>query len=164
MQSSISQCRYLLSLADPMLADLDDSHLALEPRAGVKTAGWLIGHLAVTGDFARRLCGRSPICSSEWQKLFNPGSHPPPHQSVYPSMMNLREVFRSVYLDLCDGAVNADDEVLAKENPYAPARLGFPTSGEFVKYILTGHLGYHLGQLTAWRATAGLGPWRGTAQ
>ena len=32
--------------------DLDDSHLALEPRPGLKTAGWLIGHLATTGDFA----------------------------------------------------------------------------------------------------------------
>src|SRR5438034_6534034 len=53
MNASIAQCRYLLSLAEPILAGLDDSHCALEPQPGTKTAGWLVGHLAVSGDFAR---------------------------------------------------------------------------------------------------------------
>lgn len=158
MESSIAQCRYLLSVADQVLADLDDSHLALEPHVGLKTAGWLIGHLAVTGDFARRLCGRSPICPPGWRPLFNPGSHPPEHQNLYPPMMSLREAFRSVYIDLCDSALGTDDELLAKENPYAPARAAFPTAGEFVRYLVTGHLGYHLGQLTVWRAAAAQKP------
>jgi hypothetical protein len=32
----------------------------------------------------------------------------------------------------------------------------FPTFGHFATYIMTGHLGYHLGQLSAWRAAAGM--------
>jgi hypothetical protein len=28
--------------------------------------------------------------------------------------------------------------------------------GDFVGYLLTGHLAYHLGQLVAWRTAAGL--------
>src|SRR2546430_372041 len=46
MNSILTQCRYLLSLAEPILDGLDDSHRALEPQPGAKTAGWLIGHLA----------------------------------------------------------------------------------------------------------------------
>ena len=157
MQSSIAQCRYLLSLADRTIADLNDSHLALVSSGGTKTAGWLVGHLAVTGDFARRLCGRRPICAKEWQALFNPGTLPLKNESEYPRMENLRDQFRAVYLDLCDAALDCDDELLRKENPLAQARSGFPTAGEFVKYLLTGHLGYHLGQLVAWREGAGLG-------
>lgn len=164
MLSSTAQCRYLLSLADQMVADLDDSHLALITIGGTKTAGWLVGHLAVTGDFSRRLCGRSPLCASEWRTLFNPGSHPRMHQSEYPGMDSLREMFRAIYLDLCDAALKTDDEMLSKENPFAPARAGFPTAGEFVRYALTGHLGYHLGQLAAWRESAGLGSRRSTAR
>mgnify|MGYP003577988096 CR=1 FL=1 len=52
MDSTVSQCRHLLAQAEPILAGLEDAHLALEPRPGVKTAGWLVGHLAVTGDRA----------------------------------------------------------------------------------------------------------------
>ena len=63
--------------------------------------------------------------------------------------------FRSVYTDLCAAASVADPAALAAVNPFPPALPDFPTSGEFVAYLLTGHLGYHLGQLVAWRAAAG---------
>ena len=49
MEPMISQCRYLLALAEPILAGLDDSHRALEPQIGTKTAGWLIGTSPLAG-------------------------------------------------------------------------------------------------------------------
>jgi hypothetical protein len=155
MNPSVAQCRHLLSLADAILTGLDDSHRALEPRPGTKTAGWLVGHLAVTGDFARRLCGRPPLCPVEWRAKFNPGSQPSPHQDDYPPMATLIDRFRAVYADL--GASAPDPQTLTSENPFAPARAAFPTSGEFLAYLMSGHLGYHLGQLGAWRAAACLG-------
>ena len=48
MDAPIRQCRYLLKDVDSLLAGLDDSHRALEPKPGTKTCGWLLGHLAVT--------------------------------------------------------------------------------------------------------------------
>jgi hypothetical protein len=72
-------------------------------------------------------------------------------------MTILRDTFRAVYSDLGAAAAHADPEMLARENPFAPARAAFPTAGEFVAYLLTGHLGYHVGQLAVWRAEAGLG-------
>jgi len=41
-------------------------------------------------------------------------------------------------------------------NPYEPARHPFYTAGEFVAYMMSGHLAYHVGQLSAWRAAAGI--------
>lgn len=157
MKSSAAQCRHLLSQADPILAGLEDAHLALEPQAGVKTAGWIIGHLAVSGDFGRRLCGRPPMCPKEWRVRFNPGSQPSVVETDYPRMKELCAAFREVYSDLSVAALDASADQLAAENPYAPARGAFPTAGDFVAYQLAGHLGYHLGQLVAWRAAAGLG-------
>lgn len=156
MESSVTQCRHLLSLASPVMAGLSDEHLALEPRPGTKTAGWLIGHLAVTGDFGRRLCGRPPICPKEWRALFNPGSRPSLQRGDYPAMAELREAFGRVYTDFCEAAASADAAALASENPYEPTRSSFPTSGHFVAYLLSGHFAYHFGQLFAWRAAAGL--------
>ena len=157
MNTTLAQCRYLLSLAKPILEGLDDSHRALEPQPGSKTAGWLIGHLAVSGDFARRLCGRPPLCPADWGAAFNPGSQPSREANDYPSMATLRDTFESVYSDLSGVASEADPSSFTSINPYAPARAAFPTAGDFVAYLLTGHLAYHLGQLVAWRAGAGLG-------
>jgi hypothetical protein len=157
MNESIAQCRHLVSLADAMLAGLDDSHLALEPEPGAKTAGWLLGHLAITGDFARHLCGRPPICPAEWRSAFRDGSEPSRDQSSYPRMTELCAAFWGVYRDLPVAVANADAARLAEPNPYPPARGSFPLASNFVAYIISGHFGYHLGQLVAWRAAAGLG-------
>lgn len=157
MIASVMQCRALLRLADRALTGLDDVHRAVEPAEGCKTAGWLVGHLAVTGDFARRLCGRTPLCPAEWRAAFNPGTQPSLNVNDYPLMSDLSASMRAVYTDLCDATLGAPAEILAAENPYAPARADFPTSGAFVAYIVAGHFAYHLGQLVAWRAAAGLG-------
>jgi hypothetical protein len=134
VNDSVRQCRHLLTVAEPLLQDLDDSHRAIGLDAGTKTAGWLVGHLAVTGDFGRKLCGRPPLCPE------------------YPPMAALCERFRAVYTDLCEAALQADAPLLARENPFAPGRASFATAGDFVTYLLAGHLGYHLGQLSGWRA------------
>lgn len=151
-----TQCRHLVTLAERAAADLEDSHCALEPAPGVKTAGWLLGHLAVTGDFARRLCGRPPLCPREWRSAFNPGSHPSRDANDYPSIAQLRETVLAVYSDLCSAVQTLDPAAAAVPNPYEPAQGGFPTAGEFIGYLLTGHLAYHVGQLMTWRAAAGL--------
>jgi hypothetical protein len=163
MKASVDQCRYLLSQADGVLARLDDSHRALEPHPGAKTAGWLIGHLAVTGDFARHLCGARALCPREWRAAFNPGSQPSSDPAHYPPMSDLCETFRAVYRDLCTTVAETGAARLSIPNPYEPARADFPTAGDFVAFLISGHLAYHLGQLVAWRAAAGLGRTRSPA-
>jgi hypothetical protein len=156
MKESVDQCTFLLTLADKLLARLDDSHLALEPQPGAKTAGWLVGHLAVTGDFGRHLCGERALCQREWRTTFNPGSRPSTSPGDYPPMSVLRDTFRAVYESLAKLAPVADAARLAAPNPYEPARPDFPTIGDFVAYLLSGHLAYHLGQLSEWCAAAGV--------
>jgi len=151
-----AQCRYLLSTAEPMLEGLRDEHATLEPTPGNKSAGWLLGHLCITGDFGRRLCGRPPIAPKEWRDTFRPGTNSATVVS-YPPMDELSQKFREIYKDLCDAYTKVDHSTLDVPNPFEPARAGFPTATEMVPYLMTGHLGYHLGQLGDWRRAAGLG-------
>ena len=157
MHAAVAQCCFILTTFERAVAGLDDSHRAIEPQPGAKTAGWLLGHLCVTGDFARRLCGRKPLCPVEWRALFNPGTTPSHNAADYPPMATLTAKLREVYGDLCEAALAADRELLSKENSFAPARPAFPTAGDFVPYLLGGHFAYHTGQLVGWRAAAGLG-------
>ena len=160
MEQVVRQCRYLLTLAAPAVAGLDDTHRALEPHRGTKTAGWIVGHLAVTGDFGLRLCGSATLCPKEWRALFNPGTQPSPSSGDYPPMRELATGLIAVYSGLCADLPRADPKLLAVPNPVLPARQALPTSGDFVAYLMTSHFGHHLGQLAVWRATAGVG--RGT--
>ena len=157
MHASRAQGGYFLTLRPPRLAALAPRPVALVPAPGLKTAGWLLGHLAVTGDFGRRLCGaEAALCPREWRTLFNPGTRPAPEVTVYPPLAELRALMPQVYTSLFETAESAPAEALGAPNPYEPARDGFPTAGNFVAYLASGHFGYHLGQLALWRAAAGL--------
>src|SRR2546426_7014300 len=63
MQATVEQSTYLLALAEPVLTQLDDSHRALEPVPGAKTAG--------TGSRARWGASRSEEHTSELQPPCN---------------------------------------------------------------------------------------------
>lgn len=157
MHDAIRLSIFMLSQAEPILRGLTDEHRALEPMPGTKTAGWLIGHLAFTGDYARRLCGRTPICGDSWARRFAPGTQPSPDASAYPPMAELAATFGSVHSDLVAAAAEAPRHMLSAPNPYASARDRFPTVRDFLIYLMTAHLAYHLGQLHCWRAAAGVG-------
>jgi hypothetical protein len=88
--------------------------------------------------------------------MFNPGTFPSLDRATYPSMAELREMVVNVYRDFFTSAPNATDDVLAMPNPFTPAAIAFPTSGDFAAYLMTGHLAHHLGQLGSWHAAAGL--------
>ncbi len=154
MQHAAAQANFLLGQYERWLNDLGDQHLALEPAPGLKTAGWLLGHMIVTGDLARRLCGLAPVAPKDWRVLFSPGTMPSLDAKTYPPMREMIDTFRSLYRDLIANAPGAAPEVLAAPNSYERARPAFPTAGDFATFLMTGHLAYHLGQLSMWRAAA----------
>src|SRR5438270_6206176 len=92
-------CDYLVGYVAPSLDDLTDEHLALEPARGAKSAGWILGHLCITGDYIRRKNGRPPLTPNAWGPMFAPGSQPSPDGASYPPMADLRAAFVNVYRD-----------------------------------------------------------------
>ena len=72
-------------------------------------------------------------------------------------MSELVSSFHAVYTDLAEALVAADEATLNSPNLFEPARVHYPTVREFVPWMLTGHLGYHIGQLGDWRRATGLG-------
>ena len=145
-------CAHLTKLGESLIGDLTDGDLAAPSTPNGKTAGWLVGHLCITGDFIRRKSGGTPMTPKEWGPKFNMGTKPSTLTSDYPPMSELRTAFKNVYADLAKLAPTLSEELLAGPAPFEPVRDRFPTFGSFLSWIMTGHLGYHLGQLSEWKA------------
>ncbi|HEX7940134.1 MAG TPA: DinB family protein [Gemmatimonadaceae bacterium] len=120
MKESVAQCRFFLTVFAEAVAGLDDSHRAVLPNDGAKTAGWILGHLAVTGDFARKLCGRPPVCPKDWRARYSPGTTPSTDSAEYPPMAELIGKVREIYADLCDAALQVDPATLDIPTPFVP--------------------------------------------
>jgi hypothetical protein len=151
MQNASTICLHLLTYAEPLLRDLKDEQLAVAAKNG-KTAGWLVGHLCITGDFIRRKTGRPPLTPKDWGPRFGPGTIPSQSAADYPTTVELRSAFENVYRDLAAVAPTISPDVLAAPSPFEPGRVRFPTTREFLTWIMTGHLGYHIGQLYGWHS------------
>ena len=151
-------CSYLLEYGRPLMADLRDEHRALVPAPTAKPAGWIIGHLVVSGDFLRRQWHRPALAPREWGPHFAPGSLVSLDPRDYPLMDPLRSTLVEIYQDLAACAPTIPDDLLDAANPFESARVSFPSLRAFAVYLMTAHLGYHLGQLEGWRVAAGLLP------
>lgn len=152
MQDISNACAHLTKLGESLTADLTDSDLASQSTPNGKTAGWLVGHLCITGDFIRRKSGGAPLTPKDWGPKFNMGTTPSTNSSDYPPIAELRAAFKNVYADLTRIAPKLPADLLASPCPFELVRDRFPTFGSFLTWMMTGHLGYHLGQLSEWKA------------
>jgi hypothetical protein len=74
----------------------------------------------------------------------------------YPSKAELLTKFDEAHDLLQRAVVAATPEQLAKPSPHPRTKDKLPTIQDLVGFLLTGHFGVHLGQLTTWRRMIGL--------
>jgi hypothetical protein len=153
MENASRTCAHHTKLGVELIGDLTDADLASPSSPNGKTAGWLLGHICITGDFIRRKSGGAPLTPKEWGPKFTIGTKPSSVALDYPPMAELRTAFEKVYSDLVKLAPTLSTELLSAPGPFEQVRDRFPTHGAFLSWIMTGHLGYHLGQLSEWKAT-----------
>ncbi len=119
---------------------------------------WIVGHLAVVGEFGQQLLGGS-VTHPEWGPLFGPGSSG--HVDPAPGLgkAELGEAIQTAYAGLRDMCLAADPARL--EAPHGIALFaGTPlvTVRHAVALILTNHFGFHLAQLSSCRRETGRPP------
>ena len=125
---------------------------------GVSPA-WIIGHLGFVANRIIALCGGEPkIDIDAWTPLFGGGSKPTGEQGDMPGWDEILGAWRQGHADLAAVAPTAPGELLAGENPNERMRAALPTTGDLLSFVLTGHEGMHLGQLSTWRRVQGRPP------
>jgi hypothetical protein len=149
---------FLVQYCRTLLTDIPDERLAEQPVAGVNHPAWILGHLALTADSALEKLGAQKALPAEWATLFAPGSKPSASRGAYPSREELLRAVEQGYQQLRQKATAAGPELLSRPTTNPRAREGLPTLRELVAFLLTGHMGVHLGQLSSWRRLIGLPP------
>jgi DinB family protein len=150
--------QFLMQYCRMLVGDIADERMAEQPLPGVNHPAWVLGHLAFSADRARGLLGAKKELPAAWTPLFGPGSKPSPSRRDYPSKDELLRAVEEGFERLRQQAAAAVPEQLAQPttNPYTKHAL--PTVKDGVAFLLSGHLGVHLGQLSTWRRMIGLPP------
>jgi len=149
---------FLLQYCRLLVADIPDDRMAEQPVPGVNHPAWILGHLAYSANAGLALLGTTKIFPTEWEPLFAPASKVTASRSNYPSKEELIEAIDKGFALLRETASNADDEHLSQPTTNPRMKDGLPEARDRVAFLLTGHLGVHLGQLSSWRRMIGLPP------
>jgi hypothetical protein len=150
--------KYLRSL----VADLTDDDLKKEPFPGGNPPVWILGHLAVSTDYAGRMLGLKRECPREWHAMFGPTTKPADLPATLPNKEELVAAIESGHRRVAEAAAAAPPEVIeALARPHAIEILKqsvLKTNGDVLAHLLCTHAAFHLAQLSACRRSNGKPP------
>ena len=158
LDSDIKVNLFLMQYCRTLMADVPEERMAEQPVPGVNHPAWILGHLALTADFAAGMLGADKVFPAQWAPLFRPGSKPEGIRSSYPSKAELLTALEQGFERLRQRAAAATPEQLSQATTNPRIKDTLPTAKDFAAFLLTGHIGGHLGQLSSWRRMIGMPP------
>jgi hypothetical protein len=158
LDSAIQVNLFLMQYCRMLVGDILDERMAEQPLVGINHPAWILGHLAWTADGSLAMLGAPKTLPTEWATLFGAGSKPSAERGVYPSKDNLLRAVEQGYQQVRQRAASAGPEQLSRPTTSPRVKEALPTLNEMVAFLLSGHMGVHLGQLSSWRRMIGLPP------
>jgi len=169
--------RLSIRVAHMMLTDLRADQFARLPlesephpepassheRVPCNHPAFVFGHLSLYPARTMEVLGvdHGAAVPDSYESLFAPGvaCRDDPDGAIYPDMDAIVKQFDAAHQTLLDTLPTVEDDAFAAENPNQRMRdrLGLTTVGDACAFLLAGHMQFHLGQLSTWRRTMGLG-------
>ena len=146
-----------LMYAETLVKDLSAEQMVEQPNGVINHPAWSLGHLVVSANSLGSTLGLESSLPEGWDKTFATGGTPSSDVSAYPSKDEILSALREQHSRNTEAMKNADPESWAKPHPNEKTRTYFPTVGDMVTFLMTGHEMDHIGQIAAWRRAMGLG-------
>ena len=156
LENEITINRFLEGYCRMLVEDVADERLAEQPLPNVNHPAWTLAHLAVTAERGSKLLGGEAKLPEDWWTKFGPGSKTTSVRADYPSKQELLEAMHSGFERFRTAAANATAEQLAAPSQHPRTKDKLPLVSDLAAFLLTGHFGVHIGQLTMWRRMIGL--------
>ena len=167
IETALPTTRLMRGYAEGLVADIPPDQFARKAHPGGELVdavhpAFVFGHL---GTYFQRILDLAGLNGAElaspagFEELFVKGSpcHDDPDGSIYPD----KETIMSHYFRGTDQLIELlptiEDSVLLVENTLEGSKDRFPTVGAFVTFLITTHVGMHMGQVSTWRRAMGLG-------
>lgn len=155
---SINLC---LGYAERLIRDIPAEKFAHMPHAKMNHPAFILGHLSLYPDRAFKFLSMPQRMAARpgYDELFNAGVDCVEQDGRYPQKDDLVAHYFERFRAVAAVLPTVSDETLQGRNP-GEGRIAqmFPVLGGALNFMLATHHGIHLGQLSAWRRAAGLGP------
>lgn len=153
--------RMTLGYAERLLKDIPVDTFTLMPHPKMNHPAFCIGHLSLYPNRLFTMLGRPELMVERagYPELFQAGSECVADAAKYPAKDVLVPFYFERYRAIGELLPSISEETLQRENPMTGRMKElFPTIGSAMCFLLNNHQMVHLGQISAWRRAAGIGP------
>ena len=150
--------RFNLGMAERLVADLAPAQMVLQPSGVVNHPAWTLGHLVMSANGLAGLLELPSQAPDGWDRIFATGGIPSGDAADYPAREELLAALAAQHERNTAAVLQADPDWFAEPHPDERIRKYFPTVGDVVTFLMTSHETSHLGQISAWRRAADIGP------
>ena len=150
--------RFNLGMAERLVADLAPAQMVLQPSGVVNHPAWTLGHLVISANGLGGLLELPSQAPEGWDRIFATGGIPSGDAADYPAREELLAALAAQHERNTAAVLQADPAWFAEPHPDERIRKYFPTVGDVVTFLMTSHETSHLGQISAWRRAADIGP------
>jgi len=140
------------------VGELDAAHWFDQPAGHVNHAAWTTAHLCVTGARSVVYLGGIDPIDDDWRGRFAGGTLPlaAPDEG-HADIATILARYRHIHTAVAEAAAQCPAARLDEANPLERARAFQPTLGGMVKFMITAHEAYHVGQLKLWAKAVAAG-------
>ncbi len=158
-ESMVQGAELMVGLANLLCEDIPDEKFAFKAIEGLAHPAFIMGHIAMYAEDVLDFAGRSDLTRRDavWEAPFAMGTTCSSDASLYPSKQDILRRFNQRYAVALAEARKIPDEVLLSANDTGKFEDRFSSKGGLLNFALNGHPMMHLGQISAWRRSIGLG-------
>lgn len=142
--------------ASHVVDGLTPEQCVAQPGVLLNHPAWSIGHLALTSDVVMLEMGEDQVFPGEWMERFFPGAPISGNVEDYPPMSELMDQLTKQHARVSARLSEITAEELSAPPKMDLVRRRFSRVAEFVTYAMTGHEGFHLGQISCTRRALGI--------
>ena len=150
--------KFMFGYCSMLVSDVPDERMSEQPLPGVNHPAWILGHLAVTAERGSKLLGGDAQLPEEWWAKFGPGSKTSASRADYPGKDELIAAADASFERFRAAAAAATAEQVGAPSQHPRSKDKLPKVGDLAAFLLTGHFGIHIGQLSMWRRMIGMPP------
>ena len=150
--------RFVIPFADSLIRDIDAGIFADRFGTTINHPAFVLGHLAYYAGVCVQLLGGEIDLLDADRDLYQHGVECREGSGIYPAKDDLVAFFNQRVHVAADFIDSCDEAVFAKSSEETPFADRLPNMGSIASFMLEGHMTFHLGQISAWRRVAGLGP------
>lgn len=160
-QSIVPPTRMALGIFEKMVREIPAEKFARKPEGvNANHPAWILGHLSIYPDYVVELVGKPELADPDeaMTALCKDGTEcvDDVDGTVYPPKDELIDRFLKRMNTALDAIEQSDDETLSGPNT-AFGQEAMPTNGALLNFLTAHHMMMHMGQISTWRRTMGMG-------